>query len=50
MGADAIMAKPRELPFDKLTRIFYRIRREVLRVVSVTCNVSNKPPSTIEEL
>ncbi len=50
MRADAMRAKPKELPFDKLARIGDRITNEVPGVVSVTYNVTQKPPSTIEAI
>jgi hypothetical protein len=45
-----VTAKPTELPFAKLTRIGDLITREVPGVVSVTYNVTQKPPSTIEAI
>lgn len=45
---DAITATPTELPFETLSRIADRITKEVEGVVSVTYNVTKKPPSTIE--
>jgi len=49
-STDAVKAKPTELPFAKLTRIGNRITKEVPGVVSVTYNVTQKPPSTIEAI
>jgi GMP synthase (glutamine-hydrolysing) len=45
---DAITAIPTELPFETLSRIAARIIKEVEGVVSVTYNITKKPPSTIE--
>ncbi|MBM4141987.1 MAG: ExsB family transcriptional regulator [Lentisphaerae bacterium] len=45
---DAVTAAPTRLPFDKLTRIADRLTSEVPGVVSVTYNVTGKPPSTME--
>jgi len=47
-STDAVTATPTNLPFDKLTRLAGRITAEVPGVVSVTYNVTAKPPSTIE--
>lgn len=47
-STDAVTAAPTDLPFARLTRIAYRITAEVPGVVSVTYNVTAKPPSTIE--
>ena len=47
-SADAVTGSPTELPFDTLTRLADRITSEVPGVVSVTYNVTSKPPSTIE--
>lgn len=45
---DARAAKPTRLPFDKLERLAQRIVTEVPGVVSVTYNITSKPPSTME--
>jgi len=45
---DAVTATPTNLPFPVLTRLAKRITAEVPGVVSVTYNVTAKPPSTIE--
>jgi GMP synthase (glutamine-hydrolysing) len=47
-STDAVTATPTELPFEKLTRLAKRMTEEVPGVVSVTYNVTTKPPSTIE--
>ena len=47
-STDAVTATPTNLPFEKLTRLAGRITAEVPGVVSVTYNVTAKPPSTIE--
>jgi GMP synthase (glutamine-hydrolysing) len=47
-STDAVTATPTPLPFPKLTRLADRITAEVDGVVSVTYNVTRKPPSTIE--
>ena len=47
-STDAVTGTPTELPFKTLTRIADRISNEVPGVVSVTYNVTKKPPSTIE--
>ncbi len=47
-STDAVTATPTELPFEKLTRLARRMTTEVPGVVSVTYNVTTKPPSTIE--
>ena len=47
-STDAVTATPTDLPFVKLTRIAERITAEVPGVVSVTYNISAKPPSCIE--
>ena len=47
-SADAVTATPTELPFSKLCTIADRIVNEVPGVVSVTYNVTSKPPSCIE--
>jgi len=45
---DAVTARPTALPFRKLTRLADLITSRVPGVVSVTYNVTSKPPSTIE--
>jgi GMP synthase (glutamine-hydrolysing) len=49
-STDAVKARPTELPLAKLARIGDRITKEVPGVVSVTYNVTQKPPSTIEAI
>ena len=45
---DARTGQPTRLPYDTLERLAGRITDEVPGVVSVTYNVTRKPPSTIE--
>lgn len=45
---DARIATPTRLPYDVLERLSERITTEVPGVVSVTYNITNKPPSTME--
>jgi GMP synthase (glutamine-hydrolysing) len=45
---DARTATPARLPYDTLDRLAHRITTEVPGVVSVTYNVTPKPPSTME--
>ena len=45
---DARTAEPTRLPYDTLDRLAYRITTEVPGVVSVTYNITPKPPSTME--
>lgn len=47
-SVDARSAKPTRLPYDVLDRLAHRIVSEVAGVVSVTYNITCKPPSTIE--
>ncbi len=47
-STDAVTATPTALPFPTLRKLADRIAREVPGVVSVTYNISAKPPSTIE--
>lgn len=47
---DARTAKPSKLSFSKLERIAGRIIAELPQVVSVTYNITPKPPSTIEAI
>ena len=46
--SDAVKASPTKLPFDVLENLAERITREVPEVVSVTYNITKKPPSTME--
>ncbi len=45
---DAITGSPTKLPFETLEKLAERITTEVPGVVSVTYNITKKPPSTIE--
>jgi GMP synthase (glutamine-hydrolysing) len=45
---DAVTGSPTRLPFEVLEKLAARITSEVPGVVSVTYNISSKPPSTIE--
>ncbi len=45
---DALVGSPTRLSYDILERLAHRITREVPGVVSVTYNITKKPPSTIE--
>jgi GMP synthase (glutamine-hydrolysing) len=45
---DARVATPTNLPYDILNKISKRITNEIDNVVSVTYNISSKPPSTME--
>lgn len=45
---DATTAEPTKLPFEYLERLARRITTEVPGVVSVTYNITPKPPSTME--
>ncbi|MBM3248846.1 MAG: ExsB family transcriptional regulator [Candidatus Omnitrophica bacterium] len=47
---DALIASPTRLSFDVLEKLASRITTEVPGVVSVTYNIANKPPSTIEAI
>jgi GMP synthase (glutamine-hydrolysing) len=47
---DARTAKPTQLSFDILTKLADEIIREVPGIVSVTYNIAEKPPSTIEAI
>ena len=49
-STDAKVASPTRLPHEALERLADRITAEVPGVVSVTYNVTKKPPSTIEAL
>jgi len=45
---DAIIGSPTRLPYEVLDRLAERITTEVSGIVSVTYNITKKPPSTIE--
>jgi GMP synthase (glutamine-hydrolysing) len=45
---NAVTAKPTRIPFKKLERIAERLTTEVPGVVSVTYNITRKPPVTME--
>jgi len=45
---DALIGSPTRLPYDTLEKLAQRITTEVPGVVSVTYNITSKPPSTIE--
>jgi GMP synthase (glutamine-hydrolysing) len=45
---DAVVGEPTRLPFETLEALADRITSEVPGVVSVTYNITKKPPSTIE--
>ncbi len=47
-STDAKIGSPTRLPYDALDRLAERITTEVPGVVSVTYNITKKPPSTIE--
>lgn len=47
---DARTGTPTRLPYDTLERLAERITTEVPGVVSVTYNITKKPPSTIEAI
>jgi len=47
-STDARTGSPTRLPYDTLERLAERITTEVPGVVSVTYNITKKPPSTIE--
>ena len=47
---DAITGAPTKLPYDVLDTLAERITAEVQGVVSVTYNITQKPPSTIEAI
>jgi len=47
-STDAVAGTPTELPFATLTKLADRITSEIPEVVSVTYNVTSKPPSCIE--
>jgi len=45
---DAVTGSPTRLPYETLDKLAKRMTTEVLGVVSVTYNITKKPPSTIE--
>jgi GMP synthase (glutamine-hydrolysing) len=45
---DAVTASPTHLPYEKLEKLAERLTTEVPGVVSVTYNITKKPPSTME--
>jgi len=47
---DARTAKSTRLPFDILEKLSWRITAEVSGIVSVTYNITSKPPSTMEAI
>ena len=47
-SADAKTASPTRLPYEVLDRLAERMAQEIPDVVSVTYNITKKPPSTIE--
>ena len=47
---DALTGSPTRIPYDTLDRLAEIITREVPGVVSVTYNITKKPPSTIEAI
>jgi GMP synthase (glutamine-hydrolysing) len=47
---DARTATPTQLPYETLTSLAAEITQNVPGVVSVTYNIANKPPSTIEAI
>ncbi len=47
-STDARIASPTKLPYETLIKLADRITKEVPGVVSVTYNITQKPPSTIE--
>ena len=47
-STDAVTATPTPLPFPTLERLADRMTKEIKGVVSVTYNITKKPPSTIE--
>jgi GMP synthase (glutamine-hydrolysing) len=49
-STDALVGSPTKLPFETLMRLGDRITGEVPGVVSVTYNITRKPPSTIEAI
>ena len=49
-STDAVKGKPTALSFEQLQQLGRRISTEVPGVVSVTYNITTKPPSTIEPI
>ena len=49
-SSDARIGTATRLPFEKLEQLAQRIVTEVPGVVSVTYNITPKPPSTIEAI
>lgn len=49
-STDAKVGTPTKLPFEILEKLARRITKEVDGVVSVTYNITEKPPSTIEAI
>ncbi len=49
-STDAVTGTPTRLPFDTLELLANRMTEEVPGVVSVTYNITKKPPSTIEAI
>jgi len=47
-SVDARQATPTKLPHEKLTKLADRLVSKIRGVVSVTYNITNKPPSTME--
>ncbi len=47
-SVDARKAEPTKLPYDQLKKMADRLTEEVPGVVSVTYNITSKPPSTME--
>jgi len=47
---DAVRGSPTEIPYRTLKRLADRITTEVPEVVSVSYNITDKPPSTIEAI
>ena len=47
---DATTASPTRLTYETLDRLAERLANEVPNVVSVTYNITKKPPSTIEAI
>jgi len=49
-SVDARTASPTRIPFDILDRVAREIVQEVPGIVSVTYNITSKPPSTMEAI
>ncbi|MEA3366009.1 MAG: ExsB family transcriptional regulator, partial [Candidatus Hydrogenedentes bacterium] len=47
-SVDARAASPTRLPFETLEKLAHEIVQNVPGIVSVTYNITTKPPSTIE--